>query len=137
MPPCYGFLQDGMNYILDNSLTSTFSLINYYVSGSDYDDVLTQTLVGSSVISGLIFPMRGKSGSTESMLLEQGKLLTTDKILYIKGDSDVDASGTIVKLHSPVEYYNIIPNGVTTYEVNGSPVYKKLFLRRTLTGSLY
>ena len=39
-------------------------------------------MTGSNVVSGLVFPIKATQGSNEAMLLEQGKLLTKDKILF-------------------------------------------------------
>lgn len=138
MPQIHSFLKDGMNFIFDNSVNTIVKLINYSVSGNDYDDSIIQTVTGSSWISGLVFPMKGKSGSTESILIEQGKLLTKDKILYIHGNNNISSSGLLIGIGSPnSEYYTIISNGINTYTVNGSNVYHKLWLRHTIPGSLF
>lgn len=131
-------LSRGMNYLFDASNKTSISLINFYVSGNDYDDALTQTMTGSSWVSGLIFPIRSKMGSDEAMLMEQGILSTQDKILFLNGNIPLNSSGLVLGIGSPTsEYYTVIPNGVHTYTVNGSVIYKKLWLRQTLTGSLY
>lgn len=138
MPQVETFLGDGMKFILDSSVNTIVKLVNYSVSGGDYDDSIIQTVTGSTYVSGLIFPMRGKSGSTEAILIEQGKLLTKDKILYMYGNVNVHSSGLLIGIGSPsTDYYTIISNGIHTYSVNGSNVYHKLWLRHTIPGSLF
>jgi len=114
-------------------LTTTVSLISFTFTDSDYDDVTTQTLIGSEVVSGLIFPIRGKQGSEEAMLMEQGKLLTKDKVLYT---GSVNTSGNIL-VDIQGEKYTIINEGVKDWGVTGSTIYTKLFLRHTIPGSLF
>lgn len=129
------FLNDGLRFIQDSSQSTLFKIYNYTIaSGSAYDDDLVQTLTGSSYISGLIFPIRGNQGSSEAMLLEQGKLLTQDKVIYT-GSISLPGSGTIIGIGT--EFYSIIPNGVTTYTVNGSIIYNKIYIRQSLNGSLW
>jgi hypothetical protein len=139
MPSIYSFLNDGLNYILDNSNNCLIKLVNYTQAGSQYyDDYMTQVNAGSSWISGLIFPVKAKTGSNEALLMEQGKLLTNDKVIFIKGSVNVNSSGLLVGIGSPVnKYYTLIADGITTYEVNGSPVYKKLYVRHTINGSIF
>lgn len=133
------FLLDGRSFIFQGSIPSTVKLINYVVSGTVpvsglYDDELLQIVTGSVLTSGLVFPLRSKQGSSEALLLEQGKLKTTDKVLYI-GSAQFDSSGLLIGLGN--SFYSIIPDGIQTYEVNGSVIYNKLFLRLAINGSLY
>ena len=130
-------LLDGRRFIFNAANSIQVNLINYSFSGADYDDIAIQTVTGSVVTSGLIFPVRGKQGSTEAMLMEQGKLLMKDKILYLGGDVQLNSSGLLVGLGSPLVYYTIIPDGIQSYEANGSVIYNKLFLKHTIPGSLY
>ena len=128
-------LNNGIAQILnDGGITTTVKLISFAFSGADYDDVTIQTATGSNIVSGLYFPVRGKQGSNEAMLLEQGKLLTQDKVLYT---GSVNTSGNIlIELGSNL-FYNIISDGVTSWDVNGSTIYNKFYIRRTLNGSLF
>jgi len=83
-------------------------------------------------------PIRGKEGSTESLLLNQGKLIDSDKKMYVNGSLVFTGSTLLVdvQLGSPTgDLYTTIPDGGEMWEAEGIPVYKKLFIRR-LTGSL-
>ena len=134
----YPMLSDGMKFIMDGSNNCIVKLINYTIDSNDYDDVITQTLTGSYLTSGLIFPVRGKQGSEEAILMEQGKLQTQDKVLFLTGSVQLNSSGLLIGIGtSPTDYYTIISNGITTYEINGSPVYKKIYLRYTIPGSIF
>lgn len=135
----YNFLQDGLKYIFDNSNVLQLQLINYSMaSGNVYDDEVLVTGSTISYASGLIFPVGGKQGSVESLLFEQGKIKTSDKKIYIFGTTAITSSGLIVGIGSPSNsYYKVINDGSEMYEVNGSPVYKKLFVRYNDSGSVY
>lgn len=129
------FLDDGMSFINSaGAVLTPVKFINYYVSGNDYDDVLTQTLTGSEVVSGVYFPIKSQQGSAEAMLLEQGKLLLTDKVLYTPPVTLTGSSYLVVINNTN---YSIIPDGVLSYEINGSVIYNKFFIRNTLNGSLW
>jgi len=129
----------GLNTLCQGSVPVLIKLVNYYISGETYDDDLTQSFIGSNWVSGLVFTINTYKGSDEAMLIEQGKLLMQDKIIYFPGSVNVHSSGTLVGLGSPVpsEYYSIIPEGVQTYTVNGSTIFSKLYLRYTIPGSLF
>ena len=128
-------LDAGRNKIFgDGGLTTTISIINFNLNPADYDDeVLYQSIAGSNVISGLVFPIRSRGGSEEALLLQQGKLLTKDKVLYT---GSVNFSGNVL-IDIKGEKYAIIPDGIHTYEANGSTIYSKIFIRTSLSGSLF
>lgn len=114
--------------------------IKHYVSsttGSYYDDDVTFTQSGNNVwTSGVVLPISQTRGSSDAMLIEQGRVLTNDSKLYITGT--VNTSGTIkIGLGSPVTgEYTVIDEGITKWDVNEVSVLKKLYIRRLTTGSL-
>ncbi len=115
-------------------------LLKYYntnVLEDYYDDDVILTLSGTNLwTSGVVLPINGTKGSSDAVLLEQGKILMDDKKLYI--DGSVDTSGTIKiglgSLNS--EQYSLLSEGVTKWDVNKTPILKKLYIRKLLTGSL-
>ena len=111
------------------------------VSNTNWDD--NQVLVQSGVdfwTSGLVLPITDINGSNEAILIEQGKLLSSDKRLYIPGDVDIStgADGAIkIGTGSPnFTEHSIIPNGVESWPPIGDIVYKKLYIRVLPLGSL-
>ena len=102
----------------------------------DSDSVLTQS--GTDLwVSGFPQSLATTQGSDDSVLLQQGKILTNDLKLYVQGEIDTE---TIFKLQigSPTgENYSMIEAGVDAPLLNGSPMYRKIFLRRLTTGSLF
>ena len=127
-------LDNGMDFIMKNGgLTTDVNIISYTYNESDYDEPIFQTVTGSNVVSGLIFPMKTIQGSQEALLLERGQLLTQDKILYV---GSVNVSGNILLTINNSDY-TIVPDGIQTYEVNGSIIYNKIFIRKSITGSLF
>ena len=115
--------------------------VRYYTktffTGS-YDDEISLAISGTAVWeSGLTQPIRSERGDSVGLLLEQGKLLGTDQVMYLKGSTSLSGV-VIVGIGSPTSYEcTIIPEGVTAWNVNGSTIYQKAYIRRLTTGSLY
>jgi|GEM_PF-6560011 len=127
-------LIDGMRFAMNSAgIKTTVNLINFTREDSDYDDVVIQTITGSNTIDGIIFPVKNKQGSEDALLLQQGKLLTKDKVLYT---GSVNISGNIL-IQADNDYYTLVPNGVHTYSSAGSDIYNKFYIRNTIPGSLF
>ena len=116
-----------------DGITNLVKVISYTIPTGSYDDYTIQTITGSQYISGLVFPVRGAQGSEEALLLEQGKLLTKDKVLYTGSFS---TSGNLL-FDIQGDKYGIVPNGIHTWTSAGSTIYNKIYIRYTQTGSLY
>ncbi len=106
-------------------------------AGSYYDDDVLLTPSGIELyISGVILPINATRGSSDAVLIEQGKILTNDSKLYIEGT--INTSGTFkVGLGSPLSgsEYSIINQGIIKWDVNAVPILKKLYLRQLPNGS--
>lgn len=128
------FLNAGVNFIHNaGAITTSITKYNYVAARDDeYDDEVQEVITGSVSFSGLLFPLNTASSSSDILLLEQGKLKTTDKILYC-GSIGVDESKNKFLIGS--QYYAIVPNGVQHYEVAGSTVYSKIYVRNTRQSS--
>jgi hypothetical protein len=127
-------LDNGRELIMKTGgLSTQINIISFAVVPTSYDDDITQTITGSVTISGLVFPITTKFGSREALLLEQGKVLTTDKTLFI---GSANLSGNIL-VGIGSNKYSIIPDGVTKYEIGGNQIYNKLFIRNIVGGSLW
>jgi len=136
----------GTNAKLVAALNRTIELagtplrIRYFTQtvGSVWDDEVSLAQSGTDFwTSGVVFPVRGREGSNESVLLQQGKLIDSDKKLFIGGSITFTSGSqmTDVQIGSPGQLYTTIPDGGIMYETEATPVYKVQFLRR-LTGSL-
>ena len=102
--------------------------------GSYYDDGVTLTQSGSDLwASGLIQPI----GASDSVLLQQGKILNDDVKVYIGGNIQTSGLGPIkVGLGSPPTEHTILSDGQTIqWDVNGSAIYKKMYCRYLTNGS--
>ena len=113
----------------------------YYssVGTGEYDDDITLIQSGSDLwVSGMVQPIKNNQFSSDSLLLQQGKILYDDKKLYIDGDVQTSGLGPIkIGVGSPIiQEYRILEDGqVTEWGVNGSVVYKKLYLKYLTNGS--
>ena len=132
-------LTQALNKAMDQAGTQI--RIRYFSQtiGSVWDDELILTLSGNSIwTSGLVMPIRGIDGSSEAVLLAQGKLTNSDKKLFLNGSLMIVGSilNVDIQLGSPNgELYSAIPDGVDLWQSDGVSVYKKQYIRR-LTGSL-
>lgn len=118
---------------MDNSSTTTVKIYSYTIPSGSYDDDTTKTLTGSSIVSGLVFPVSSLNASQHPILQQQGKILEKDKVCYI---GSVNMSGNVIFVVNG-DNYVIMPNGIHTYEINGSHIFSEVFLRITANGSLF
>lgn len=127
-------LEKGLKSIFKaGAFTTDITFISYSIPSGSYDDDTTQSVTGSVTTSGLVFPVRSRFGSEEALLLEQGKLKTSDKVLYT---GSVNTSGNLL-LDINGANFAIIPQGIHRWEVTDSTIYNKMFIRESTTGSLY
>lgn len=111
-----------------------------YGAGSYYDDDVTLTQSGNNLwISGVVLPISNSRGSSDAVLLEQGKILMNDTKLYIAGS--ISTSGTLKiglgsGVGSPLGEYGLLSEGIMKWDVNQTPILKKLYLRKLTNGSL-
>jgi len=115
--------------------------IEYYnqVFDNVYDDQVTLILSGTLWTSGIILPINKRQGSTDSVLVEQGKLQDKDKRLYVTGSTDMTGEELSIKIQigSPTgDVYSTIPLGAIQYETLGTDIYKRQYIRYLQTGSL-
>jgi len=88
-------------------------------------------------VSGIVQPVTAPEGSTEAVLVNQGKLSTADTRLYVNGSIAFNGSTFTVDVMvgSPAgDLYSTIQGGVD-WPIASTPVYTKQYIRR-LTGSL-
>jgi len=137
--------QGGVEEALKYGQQIRLRYFNYsFGPGSYYDDDVTLTVSGDDYwTSGVVLPITSPQGSSEATLVEQGKILTNDTKLYIQGS--INTSGELKiglgsnGTGSPVPItgeYSIISQGVSKWNVNATPILKKLYIRKLLTGSL-
>ena len=129
--------QTGVNEALKYGQQIRIKYYNIVEIGEYYDDDIRLTQSGVDFwTSGVILPLNGERGSSDAVLLEQGKVLTNDTKLYI--DGSVGTSGTIkIGLGNPIDgEYSLLSEGVAKWDVNQTPILKKLYIRRLTTGSL-
>lgn len=136
-------LSAAMEKILDRAGTQI--RIQYFTStiGSVWDDDITWTQSGADLwTSGIFLPLRVSNQSSDSILLEQGKLLTDDKRLYLHGSLALTGSEmqVTIRIGSPGNnfdnQYSMLPNSIK-YSVSNSPIYKLVYIRQVGgTGSL-
>lgn len=131
--------KEGLYEVLKYGETVRFRYFDMsYGAGSYYDDDVTLSRSGTDLwVSGVILPIDQSRGSSDAVLLEQGKILTNDTKLYI--DGIYNPSGTYkigIGGSPPASEFSIVSQGVTTWNVNSEPIVNKLYVRILPTGSL-
>ncbi len=129
-------LSAGLSKLIDR--TGTPIRVQYFETLFDdntFDDsvVLTQS-GGDHWTSGIIFPLSNKPGHSDSLLLEQGKLINGDSKLFLHGSLILTGSEMIVKItvgspSSADTNYSIIPPGPISHIVSNTPIYKVAYIR--------
>ena len=116
-----------------------FKYYNQIATG-DYDDDTTLTQSGTDFwVSGVVQPINTNQYSSDALLLEQGKILQDDKKLYVEGTVQTSGLGPIkigLNGSSTTEQYRILEDGqITDWTINGTIIYKKLYLKYLTNGS--
>ena len=133
----------GSQFLENLNLNCDKVRLKYYtgsISSTAYDDEQVLTLSGTTWTSGCVQPVTNVYGSNDAVLLEQGKINTNDKKVYIPGNVVTGGTGLSVKIgigSPPGGEYSIIPQGVMAWEINSEVIYKKLYLRELQAGSLF
>lgn len=134
-------LQDDIKQILSYGEQIRIKYYNLsYGAGSYYDDDTTLTQSGNDLwTSGLILPIDTRTGGYDALLLQQGKVTLDDKKVYVLGTIQTSGLGPVkIGIGSPTlsREYQILEDGqVIQWHLNGSPVYKKIYVRFLTTGS--
>ena len=132
-------LQNDVQQAIDSAgVICRFKYFNYAYpgAGSYYDDGITLTQSGSSLwVSGLVSPVGGK----EAHLVQQGLLKNDDKVLYVLGTVGTSGLWQVgIGSGTPTDEYGLIESvGVMSWQIGNVDVYKKCFLRRLSTGSVF
>ena len=130
----------GFRRLLDKA--SVPCRIRYFTTLQDdvYDDAGTLVVSGNDFwFSAIHNSLDKKEGSTDSNLVEQGKLRTTDTKLYMNGSIVLtgDVNQFKVQVGSPTgDQYSLIPAGGVDQDVNSVTIYKCAYVRRLTNGSL-
>lgn len=112
----------------------------YAGGGSYYDDKIVLTVSGTDIYcSGMMQPLNNNKGSFDSVLMEAGRLLQDDKVLFLNGSINTSGTDVIFKIGmgSPTtREFGIVSEGIVSHSLQGTQIYKKLYIRNLLTGSL-
>jgi hypothetical protein len=94
-------------------------------SGADYDDEILANSGTAVTGSCLVFPL-GKTGE-DFNYVEQGLVKADDKKAYFAASVQVENNADIVVLGGS---YIAVENGIFTQSVQGTEIFKKVFMRR-------
>jgi len=120
-----------------------FRYFNQSLNAGSYDDDTALTQSGTDLwISGFPQVIRETRGSKDAVLLEQGLVTSDDLKLYVEGITRTDGMFKVglfnLSAGSPTtDEYAIIEKGTEAPLLNGSVMYRKLYLRKLTTGSIF
>lgn len=116
--------------------------LRYYTEtiGSVWDDDRTVVLSGGNTfVSGLVQSIDLTRGSSDEVLLEQGRILNNDTVFFIAGSLDTTSGIKSVTLavSGVDDVYRIITKGVNQPQLQGDDIYQKVYGRILVGGSLF
>jgi len=132
-------LQSDFNQILKYGEQIRFKYYNTFYVG-EYDDDVSYTQSGNDLwVSGLVQPIDSKLGGYDALLLQQGKITIDDKKIYVLGTVQTSGLGPmkIGTTGSPTtrQYETLDDGHIIQWDLNGSPIYKKMYVRFLTNGS--
>ena len=107
-------------------------------SGNVFDDDITMTQSGPDYwFSGIVQPILGPKGNDEAALWEQGRIIFGDNKLYVPGYVNTSGLWKVgIGGSPPAQEFGITEAGQNAWNIAGSVIYKKLYIRYLPTGSL-
>ena len=132
-------LSDGLIYGIRQA--GNVLRVRYYTEtiGSVWDDDRTVTQSGTDLyISGLYETLDNTKGSSDQILLEEGRIKFNDSKLFVNGSIQT-TSGTrvfTVSLSGVDTVFREITPGVNMPQYFGADIYKKIYVRELPGGSL-
>ena len=116
--------------------------LRYYTYGvvSVWDDARTLTASGTDLyVSGVVLNIDSTEGSSDQVLLEQGRIQFGDKKIYVAGSIDTTSGVKVftVAISGLNEVYREITPGIFTPQYQGETGYKKVYGRLIPGGSLF
>ena len=130
-------LSAGMSKILTRGGTPI--RVQYFTSISEdetFDDSIVLIQSGGDLwTSGIIFPLSNQTGHSDSLLVEQGKLINGDTKLFLHGSllltgSELNIKITVGSPASGDTNYSIIPPGPISQSISNIPIYKIVYIRK-------
>lgn len=114
-----------------------FRYFNRTLNAGSFDDDVVLAQSGTDLwTTGVLVPIVNKYPSLDGTKVEQGRVLQSDSVIYIRGI--INTSGTFrVGVGSPAaREYSIIENGIIPWSIVNEVVYKELYVNVLQTGSL-
>jgi len=117
--------------------------LKYYIysySGAEYDNAYLASSGNSIWVDGRQSVVSSSNSSEDYKKVQQGAIQFNDTVLYIPGSvtTQINGSGITTKIGigSPTstEYF-LIDNGRNVYNVSGTDIYQKLYVRLLNNGS--
>src|SRR3990167_3788739 len=139
MTTAAGLALEARNFINQYGVITRFKHYSGIFTTGSYDDDTSLVYVDAGSIiwtTGLQQPLDRSRGSVDSFMVEQGLLLEQDSKMYVA--ATVPTSG-MVKIgigSPPSQEYFIVDNGVISWDINGSAIYKKIYVRHLPGGSI-
>ena len=134
-------INDIQQVLNENSFPIRIRYFTYSGANAGYDDDVVLTASGTDVwASGLTQPLKTTDlkKSSISILQEQGQDLAQVQRLYVLGNVSFSGDSIKVGLGSPVTTENsLVPNGVESWNIDGTPVYNMAYIQRLTNGSYY
>jgi len=115
--------------------------VRYYTEtiGSVWDDERTVALSGTTHISGTVHKIDTTPGSTDKILLEQGRINFDDTVFFVNGSLDTTSGVKVftIAISGDDTVYRAMTPGTIQPQYLGDTVYQKIYGRFLPNGSLF
>ena len=127
------------NVVTDFGVLCRLKSFSQSFSGALFDDSFVVASGTDAWFYGMPQPVSNKFGSVDQKFLHQGMIKLDDNKLFIPGSVTINAAvkykvfiGGSPSITTP---YEVLPEGVTAWNVSGVPVYQRVYLRLLNGGS--
>ena len=125
-------LRTTFNEVIDEN--STPIRITYYntqtFTAASYDDEQLVNASGVSVSGGCILQ---PIGASDKQYIDQGLADWNDSKMFLAGSIDTKTNMQVLVGNNGSLYY-VLPNGITRYDVSGTTIYQRVFVRKLVSG---
>ena len=125
-------LRTDFNNVIDENGIS-IRIINYPNIGfanAGYDDEQLISASGTSTSGGCIHMPIGPS---DRQYVEQGLIMWNDSKMFIAGSIGISGN-SVIAIGNTGSLFEVLPQGILRYDVSGTTIYQKVFIRQTASG---
>lgn len=130
MPTPTELRSDFVEVVNENGTDCTITSYGTITFGTGYDDEQLISASGATISGGIILLPIGES---DRQYVEQGLADWNDSKAYLAG-SIATRENMVLTIGNSGSLYEVLRNGIMRYDVSGTTIYQRLFLRKIASG---